>query len=457
MPREGRDTVLVVGNGAREHALAWALARSPWVGRVYCAPGNAGTSGVAANLPVEATDLPGIVAAARTRAVDLVVIGPEAPLSLGLADALIDAGVRVCGPTQAAARIESSKIFAKNLMVEQGVPTPEFRIFDDPRDALAYLDRATYPLVVKADGLAAGKGVVVCAGRLDAFEAVDHLMVRRTLGEAGDRILVENCVEGREVSVLVFTDGETVVPLLPAQDYKRVDDGDRGPNTGGMGSIAPAMETLALEEIPAVLETIIYPTLHGLRERGTTFRGVLYAGLMRTPEGFQTLEFNARLGDPETQVLLPLLRSDLYTILNACAQGGQDSTFSLDCVAPGGTLFWYNRAAVCVVIAAAGYPQQPRAGDLIAGLDTPLHGHGAATDSAPPSSVIFHGGTALDASGRVITSGGRILSVVGIAPTREEARQSCYQRATTVSFNGMHYRRDIAAQSSLPSVLVLER
>lgn len=422
--------VLIVGSGAREHALAWTLARSPEVTHIYCAPGNAGSADVATLLPIAATDIPALVKAAEGLAITLVVVGPEVPLALGLVDALDEAGIAAFGPTKGAAQIESSKIFAKRLMEEAGIPTPAYRVFDNARQAATYVGTVALPVVIKADGLAAGKGVFVCATRAEALDAINTILEQRHFGDAGARVLVEQCLVGEEVSLLVLTDGHDVLPLLPARDYKRLADGDQGPNTGGMGCVAPAIDVLPIAEIEHALRTIVRPALRGLRAHGYPFRGALYVGLMRTVHGLQVLEFNARLGDPETQTLLPLLTSNLYPILLACAAG----TLAHHRATHAATdLTWSTDTAVCMVLAAHGYPHTVRTGDPIASLPT-------AADA-----LVFHGGTARAPDGRVVTAGGRVLSVVGRGPTRAAARAACAALARTISFEGMQYRTDIGS------------
>jgi len=421
-------TILVIGSGGREHALAWALARSPSVARVLVAPGNGGTAAIAENLPIAATDIPALVAAARQHGVDLVVVGPEEPLARGLVDALQDAGVLAFGPTASAAQIEASKAWAKEVMQAAGVPTAQATIVTSFEQARAVLPDLAFPLVVKASGLAAGKGAVIVHDRNEAERVLHWMLVERGLGTAADRVLLEEFLQGREASFLVVTDGERVVPLQPARDYKRLGDGDTGPNTGGMGAYAPVPEVTP-ELSQQVLETIVFPTLSELRRRGIVFRGVLYAGLMLTAQGPKVLEFNCRFGDPETQVILPLLESDLAQLLLAAARG------RLHEIAP---LRWNPGVAVTVVLASGGYPGSYRTGFTIEGLDT-----------LPEDVLVFHAGTRRE-DGRLVTAGGRVLNVTAVAPTFAAARDRVYAAIGRISFPGMTYRRDIALTEVTP-------
>lgn len=416
--------VLVVGSGGREHALAWKLAASPHVNRLFVAPGNGGTSAIAQNMPIEATDIASLVAFARRERIDLTVVGPEAPLVAGLADAFAAEGLPVFGPTAAAAQLEGSKAFAKRFMVEEGIPTGMGVIFRDYPTALAYLHQQGAPAVIKASGLAAGKGVSICQTLEEAEEALRRVMVERVFGAAGDEVLVETCLVGEEASLLAFSDGKTVAPLLPARDYKRVGDGDVGPNTGGMGGFAPSpfLPPLLVEE---AVSRVLQPAINGMRRRNTPYVGLLYAGLMLTDLGMRVLEFNCRFGDPETQSLLPLLESDLVEIMMACVEGRLDPAL----------VRWKPACAVCIVLASRGYPETYEKGKEIIGVE------GA---ERIPDVVIFHAGTKRE-NGRLLTAGGRVLAVTSIAPTLAEARQKAYAAAEAIHFEGAHYRRDIAA------------
>ncbi|WP_324716117.1 phosphoribosylamine--glycine ligase [Carboxydochorda subterranea] len=433
-----KGTAVVVGGGGREHALAWALERSGQFARVYAAPGNAGTPHPVP-LPAGAAEAAeALVTFAREHDTRLVVVGPEAPLAAGLADRLREAGVPVVGPSRSAARIESSKAFAKTVMARAGVPTAPFRIFFDPERALAYVRKAGRPLVVKADGLAAGKGAIVCDTPREAEQAVQSLMVQRTLGDAGGVVIVEERLEGRELSVMILTDGERALLLPPARDHKRLLDGDRGPNTGGMGAVAPVEGETGLQD---VLQRIFYPVLRELAAAGSPFRGVLYAGLMLTPEGPQVLEFNCRAGDPETQAQLPLLDARRFTEALLAVAGVPGATLPDDpgWLWPGPLAGLEGRHAVCVVAASAGYPERPRTGDLVEGLEEAA----GALEAADDGTLVFHAATRRRAGGRVETAGGRILNVVGLGATWDEARRRAYDRLSRISFDGMQYRSDI--------------
>lgn len=417
--------VLVVGGGGREHALLWKLVQSSRVGSLLCAPGNAGTMDLAENLPIRATDVDGIVRAAGEHRVDLVVVGPEDPLARGLVDRLQTAGIRAFGPTQAAAKIESSKSWTKSLMNAAGVPTARAVEARTLEQAIAALEGFAMPVVIKADGLAAGKGVVVVTSREEAFHVLTAFLEDQALGGAASTVLVEEFLTGLEVSVLALTDGTTVYPLIPACDYKRAYDRDRGPNTGGMGSYAPppAVDAALMTMIRS---TILEPTVNAMRDQGTPMQGVLYAGLMLTEDGPKVLEFNARFGDPETQVVLPLLDGDLAELLDAVVSG------TLADVPPP---LEPDRAAVGVVIASGGYPAPFRSGLPIDGLE-----------AVPEDLLVFHAGTRRDAAGRVLTAGGRILTVVGLGSDLAAARERAYAGVAAISFEDAHYRKDIAAR-----------
>ena len=419
--------VLVVGNGAREHALAWRISSSPSLTRLWVAPGNFGTGCIATNLKV-GTDVESLVAAAREVAADLVVVGPEAPLADGLADALEGIGIPVFGPTRAAARIESSKSFAREVMQEAGAPGPEFAVSSDEADALDYLRRNPGPRVVKADGLAAGKGVAVCDDEAQAALAVRACMSGRAFGDAGATVLLEERLEGREISVFAFCDGEHIAPLVAACDYKRLNDGDNGPNTGGMGSYSPP--GFWTPELCAEVErSIMRPVVKAMAQRGAPYRGVLYAGLMLTEDGPKVLEFNCRLGDPETQTLMPRLASDPLELMLACSEGNLHRV----------TVCWDNRCYVGVVMASSGYPDNYETGFEITGLDAPRH----SCESGNPDTPVFTSGVGAGPSGWPVTSGGRVLTVVGGGSSIGEAREKAYDRLERISFRGAHWRNDI--------------
>ena len=415
--------VLVVGNGAREHALAWRISRSASLARLWVAPGNYGTGCLATNLNV-GSDVESLTAAARDVSADLVLVGPEAPLAEGLADALIAMGIPVFGPTRAAARLEFSKSFAREVMRESGVPGPEFAVFNEESEAVEYLIRNPGPRVVKADGLAAGKGVTVCDNEAQAAEAVRASMSGRAFGEAGATVVLEERLEGREVSVFAFCDGNHISPLVAACDYKRLHDGDRGPNTGGMGSYSPP-EFWTAEFCVEVERTIMRPVVAAMAARGTPYRGVLYAGLMLTDDGPKVLEFNCRLGDPETQTLMPRMASDPLELMLACSEGNLDRI----------DVRWDERHYVGVVLASGGYPDKYDIGFEVSGLD--------AGDADTGASLVFTAGVAAGPSGGPVTAGGRVLSVVGGGDSIAEARAKAYARLNGIAFPGAHWRTDI--------------
>jgi phosphoribosylamine--glycine ligase len=417
--------ILVVGGGGREHAIVRSLLRAPGAGEVLCAPGNAGIATDARCLSeVSAEDVVAVVAAARGEGAELVVIGPEAPLVAGLADALEAAGIAAFGPSAAAARIEGSKAFAKELMDEAGVPTAAHRILRDRDEALAALAEADWPLVLKADGLAAGKGVAICEDEAAARAAVDEFFVQQRFGET--EVVMEEFLEGEELSLLAICDGENVVPLAPAQDYKRIFDGDEGPNTGGMGSYSP-VPGIDGERAAEIAAAVHEPIVATMRARGIPFHGVLYAGLMMSAAGPKVLEFNCRFGDPETQAVLPRLRSDLTELCLAAREPGGLAGVGVD---------FSGEWAVTVVLASAGYPQSSSKGDVIEGLD-----------EAVTLAEVTHAGTALREDGAVVTAGGRVLNVTGLGSDPAEARRRAYDAAAKINFEGMQMRNDIAARA----------
>lgn len=416
--------ILVVGSGGREHAIIWKLSQSPRVGVIFCAPGNGGIARAARCVPVQPGDSQSIAEFVRKGKIDFVVIGPEAPLASGLADALITAGIGVLGPSQKAAQLESSKVFSKDFMARHGIPTAQYAAYRDPRAALAYLEsvEARYPIVIKADGLAAGKGVVVARGLEEARSAVQRIMIDREFGSSGDQIIVEECLEGIEASYIVFTDGETILPAVAARDHKAALDNDAGPNTGGMGAYSND-DILGRELEQEVLKRVIRPTIEGMKNEGSPFRGILYAGLMLTTRGPQVLEFNVRMGDPECQVILPRLESDFSELCEAICQGRLKSYNAA----------WNNGAAVCVVLASGGYPGPYAKGKIISGLEM------AQED---PRVAVFHAGTKLEGD-RFLTDGGRVLGVTAVDQDLQSAMMHAYEAVNKIHFEGMHYRRDI--------------
>ncbi len=413
--------VLIVGGGGREHALAWALARSPRVDCVYAAPGNGGTALVGENVDIGANDVDRLLEFARENDVDLTVVGPEAPLMEGIVDRFEEAGLCCYGPRADAARLEGSKVFAKEFMKRHGIPTADFAVFTDADSAKEYVAGRGAPIVVKADGLAAGKGVIVAATVEEATAAIDDIMVKRAFGAAGDRVLVEDCLEGDEVSVHAICAGGRALILPSSQDHKRVGEGDKGPNTGGMGAYAP-VPSFSDAEMRDVRETVIEPTLRGMAADGVEFSGTLYAGLMRTPDGPRVLEFNVRFGDPETQVIVPLIKSDLYDVLSGAAGGELPESLEL----------WEGRTVAAVVMAASGYPGSYDKGISITGLD----------DAAADNVVPFHAGTARTDAG-LVTSGGRVLAVSAWDDDIRGALAAAYRGVDAIRFDGAYWRRDI--------------
>ncbi len=413
--------VLVVGSGGREHALAWKLSRADGVEELYAAPGNPGIAGIATCVPIASDATIELAEFAASLHIDLTVVGPELPLVLGIADEFARRDLPLLGPSRAAAEVEGSKVFTKEFCGRHGIPTARARVAHTRDEAAAAVKELKVPVVFKADGLAAGKGVQVCRTRDDVEDALARYFEERAFGAAGERVLVEQCLDGSELSFMVLTDGASIVPLAAARDYKRLGDADQGPNTGGMGSVSPVRMESGLAA--AILRDIVHPTVAGLASEGRRYRGVLYAGVMVTHDGPQLLEFNCRFGDPETQVVLPRLEDDLLPLLRAGATG-----------ALGGLrASWKREAAVCVVAAAEGYPVAPRRGDPISGLGEAL---------AQPGVLLFHAGTAMD-DGQLVTAGGRVVSVVGRGVTLDEAATTAYSALGRVHFEGMQYRRDI--------------
>ncbi len=419
--------ILIVGSGGREHALAWRLAQDDPRPELFIAPGNAGTAAVGTNLMIGAEDVPALVAWAVEQEPDLVVVGPEAPLCAGLADRLQAAEIEVFGPSQAAARLEGSKQFAKEVMQAAGVPTAAAAFFTAPEPAKAWIRAHGAPVVVKADGLAAGKGVFVCATVAEAEDAVEESLVRGAFGAAGRVVLVEECLAGEEASILALVDGERVVPLASSQDHKRALDADQGPNTGGMGAYSPA--PVVTDALWPVIRTQVFDrTLAELRRRGITYRGLLYAGIMITQDGPKVLEFNCRFGDPETQAILPRWHGNFGETLRACARGCLDPAM----------IRWSDEPCVCIVMTAGGYPGTYRKGDVITGLDAAAR---------LPGVTVLHAGTRLDGQGRVVTSGGRVLGVTAMGTDLRMAVDRAYAGVRAIHFEGAHYRTDIARRA----------
>lgn len=416
--------VLVIGGGAREHALAWKIAQSPKVKQLLVAPGNAGTAGIARNLNIPASEVDSLTKIAHELNIDLTIVGPEAPLAAGIVDRFRQLGLPVFGPTKAAARIESSKVFAKNLMQKYGIPCPNGASFSSYNAAKKYIESRSAPMVVKADGLAAGKGVTVADSKEEALKALAEIMEARVFGSAGNQVIIEECLVGKEVSLLAFTDGQTVVPMVPACDYKRVFDGDRGPNTGGMGSYSPP-GFFDGKLTNQVTKTILEPVVKAMAEEGAPYTGVLYAGLMIADGSPKVLEFNARFGDPETQAILPRLKTDLIDILTAVVDNKLAQA----------KVEWIQQPCVGVVMSSGGYPGSYKTGYEIGGLD-------ALDDDV----TVFHAGTKLGEDSRMLTDGGRVLTVAAVGKNMAEARTKVYSNLSKIHFEGCHYRTDIAAR-----------
>ncbi len=418
--------VLVVGGGGREHALVWKIAQSPKVSKVYCAPGNAGMSEQATIIPIKANNLSDLLELALQEKIDLTVVGPEDPLTKGIVDLFESKGLTIFGSSQKAAEIEGSKAFAKEMMRKYHVPTASYEIFEDHQEATAYIRRQGAPIVVKADGLAAGKGVIVCKTVEEAIQSVERIMVEKIFGEAGNRVVIEEYLVGEEASYIAFTDGRTILPLASSQDHKPIFDGDEGPNTGGMGAYSPApVVTDQVHE--TILEKILRPIIQGMGEEGRLYKGVLYAGLMIHEGRPKVLEFNARFGDPETQPVLMRMKGDIVPILEACIKG-ELSQYRIE---------WDRRASVCVVMASKGYPGDYEKGKAI---------HGLKEASQMKDVFVFHAGTAIK-DGQMVTNGGRVLGVTGLGEDIPRAIEKTYEAVKKISWNGVHYRTDIGQKA----------
>lgn len=416
--------VLVVGSGGREHALCWKIAQRPDT-EVYVAPGNIGMVDVATLVNIKVDDIAGLVDFAKAEGIDLAVVGPELPLTLGIVDAFQEAGLACFGPNKAAAKLEGSKAFSKELMKKYGIPTAAFDTFTDVDKAKAFVDEIGVPCVVKADGLAAGKGVIICMTREEADKAIEDMLTDHAFGDASATIVIEEYMVGPEVSVLAFADGKSVLPMVSAQDHKRIFDGDKGPNTGGMGAYSPApvyTEALSAE----VNKTIIEPTIAAMAAEGTPFTGILYTGLMLTEKGPRVLEYNVRFGDPETQPIMVRMKSDIVELFQACVDGKLDEA----------TLEWHDEAAVCVIMASGGYPASSEKGVPIHGLD----------DIAAEEAIVFHSGTA-EKDGEIVTNGGRVLGVTAKDATIKGAIDKAYAAVEKINFDHMQFRRDIGARA----------
>ena len=414
--------ILVVGSGGREHTMVWKLAQSSRMPTLYCAPGNAGIESLAACVPIKADDIAGLKTFVQSEKIDLTVVGPEAPLALGIVDEFRKSRLKIFGPTKGAARIEASKVFSKEIMSSANILTARAQSFDRVASALAYLNQHELPVVVKVDGLAQGKGVMVATMREEAQQAVRDAMEHAVFGQAGQRVLIEQFLNGEELTIMAFTDGRTVVPMLPAQDHKRVGDGDAGPNTGGMGAYCPApLGTKALRE--QVTRQVLYPAVEALSRMGCPFQGVLYAGLMVVKGTPYVLEFNARMGDPETQVVLPLLKTDLLEVIEAVVEHRLDQL----------TVDWHDETAVCVVMTSGGYPGAYQTGHPIHGLPT----------TADAKAVVFHAGTRRTGT-ELVTAAGRVLGITGRGKTLADAQVEAYRVTKSIAFEGAHYRTDIA-------------
>jgi len=415
--------ILVIGGGGREHAIVWKLSQSKVVDKIYCIPGNAGISEVAECLEIESKDISALLDFVKYEWIDLTVVGPEDPLAKGIVDVFQKEGRRIIGPNQAGAQIESSKVFAKDFMKRHKIPTAEYKIFTSYTHAEEYIRLKGTPIVIKADGLAAGKGVFVCQNYDEAVDALRIIMKEKVFGSAGDKVVIEECLKGQEVSYLVFTDGKSIVPMVTSKDHKRLLDNDEGPNTGGMGTFSPnPAVTPELEQ--EILETVIKPTIKGLKSEGIIYKGILYAGLMIVNGKPYVLEFNCRFGDPETQVILPRLETDIIDIFMAISEQRLSKV----------NVKWSDKASLCVILASEGYPGKYRKGLPITGLEMV---------KGLKDVIVFHAGTKFNEEGAIVTSGGRVLGVTALGNDLQEARQKAYSAVGLINFEGMQYRKDI--------------
>ena len=411
--------VLVVGSGGREHTLVWKISQSRKVDKIYCAPGNGGIKELAELVNIKADDVDALLSFAKENKIDLTVVGPEGSLVKGIVDIFQQEGLKIFGPTKELSMLEGSKVFAKEAMTKFGLPTADFKVFDDPKDAKKYLNEKGAPIVVKADGLAAGKGVIVAKTVEEAETAIEDIMVKKIFGSAGDRLILEDCLEGEEASILVFSDGKNIAPLVSAQDHKRIFDNDEGPNTGGMGAYSPA-PVVSGEIFNDIIDKVFRPMITGLAKQGKYYKGVLYGGLMMTKHGPMVLEFNVRFGDPETQAILPRLKSDLVDVAIACTEGSLDKI----------NLEWDERSCLCIVAASKGYPGSYEKHKKISGLEDVKDG------------MVFHAGTVSE-NGNIFTNGGRVLGVAGLGSDIKSAKLKAYEAAGKIKFDGIYYRKDI--------------
>ncbi len=414
--------ILVIGSGGREHALVWKIAQSSHAGRIYCAPGNAGIAKLAECIPISATDIQSLYSFAIENKIGLTIVGPEAPLVLGIVDFFRKGGLRIFGPLSFAAQLEGSKAFSKGIMLKYGIPTADARVFRDAQKAIDYIIEKGVPIVVKADGLAAGKGVMVCSRLDEAVSAVNVIMSERLYGDAGAQVVIEECLEGEEASFLVFSDGNTIIPMPPSQDHKRAFDNDGGPNTGGMGAYSP-VPIIDMNMQDMIMKDVMLPAVNALKAEGCPYEGILYAGIMLTPDGPKVLEFNCRFGDPEAQPILMRLKSDILEIMNSVIDK------KLDCM----KIEWSDKPSVCVVIAAGGYPDKYSTGHIIHGLEDLEN-----RDDV----IVFHAGTKIE-GGKTVTAGGRVLGVTAIGEDIQTAIEKAYDGVRRICFEGMHFRKDI--------------